>query len=59
MENRTGKLRKYGKAVNEMEFLKALLTEGLQFIVMAGVAFGAVLLGIMLRKRKNAAKEEE
>jgi len=42
-----------------MEFLKALLTEGMQFIVMAGVAFGAVLLGITLRKRKNAAKEEE
>ncbi len=42
-----------------MEFLKALLMDGMQFIVMAGVAFGAVLLGIMLRKRKNAAKEEE
>lgn len=42
-----------------MEFLKALLTEGMQFVVMAGVAFGAVLLGIKLRKRKNAAKEEE
>lgn len=42
-----------------MEFLKALLTEGIQFIVMAGVAFGAVLLGCKLRARKNAAKEEE
>lgn len=42
-----------------MEFFKALLTEGLQFVVMAGVAFGAVILGSKLRKRKNAAKEEE
>lgn len=42
-----------------MEFLKALLTEGVQFVVMGAVAFGAVLLGICLRKRKNRATEEE
>ena len=42
-----------------MEFLKALLTEGLQFIIMGAVAFGAVLLGIRIRKRKNAGTEEE
>ncbi|MGN1084938.1 MAG: hypothetical protein ACI4QX_08030 [Lachnospiraceae bacterium] len=41
-----------------MEFLKALLTESIQFVVMAAVAFGAILLGIKLRRRKNAAAEE-
>jgi len=35
-----------------MEFLKALISEGLQFVVMGAVAFGAVLLGIWLRKRR-------
>ncbi|MDD5899808.1 MAG: hypothetical protein PUC30_08410 [Lachnospiraceae bacterium] len=42
-----------------MEFLKALLTEGLQFIIMGAAAFGAVMLGIRFRKRKNAGAEEE
>lgn len=42
-----------------MEFLKALLTEGIQFIVMGGVAVLAILAGSSLRKRKNANKDEE
>jgi len=42
-----------------MEFLRALVTEGLTFVVMGAAAFGAVLLGIWLRKRKNARAEEE
>lgn len=42
-----------------MEFLGALITYGLKFVVLGAVAFGAVLLGIFLRKRKNAATAEE
>ncbi len=42
-----------------MEFLGALMTYGLKFIVLGAVAFGAILLGIFLRKRKNAATAEE
>ena len=42
-----------------MEFLGALVTYGLKFIVLGAVAFGAILLGIFLRKRKNAAIAEE
>ncbi len=41
-----------------MEFLKALLSEGLQVVVMIAAAFGAAMLGIYLRKRKNATAEE-
>lgn len=42
-----------------MEFLGALVTYGLKFIVLGAAAFGAVMLGIFLRKRKNAAVVEE
>ena len=42
-----------------MDFLGALVTYGLKFIVLGAVAFGAILLGIFLRKRKNAAIAEE
>ena len=42
-----------------MEFLGALVTYGLKVIVLGAVAFGAILLGIFLRKRKNAAIAEE
>ena len=42
-----------------MEFLGALVTYGLKFIVLGAVAFGAILLGIWLRKRKNAAVAAE
>ena len=38
-----------------MEFLSAIVTYGLKFIVLGAVAFGAILLGIFLRKRKNAS----
>jgi hypothetical protein len=31
----------------------------LKFIVLGAAAFGAILLGIWLRKRKNAATAEE
>ena len=44
-----------GKAVCSMEFLSAIVTYGLKFIVLGAVAFGAILLGIFLRKRKNAS----
>lgn len=42
-----------------MEFLGALVTYGLKFIVLGAVAFGAILLGCWLRKRKNASTEIE
>ena len=42
-----------------MEFLGAFVTYGLKFIVLGAVAFGAILLGICLRKRKNASSVEE
>jgi len=42
-----------------MEFLGALVTYGLKFIVLGAVAFGSILLGIWLRKRKNATTAEE
>ena len=42
-----------------MEFLGALVTYGLKFIVLGAAAFGAILLGIWLRKRKNAATVED
>ena len=42
-----------------MEFLSALVTYGLKFIVLGAVAFGAILLGIFLRKRKNVAAVAE
>lgn len=42
-----------------MEFVSALVTYGVKFVVFGAVAFGAVMLGCWLRKRKNAAAEEE
>ncbi len=42
-----------------MEFLEALIREGLIFVVSGAAAFGAILLGIFLRKRKNAAAAEQ
>jgi len=42
-----------------MEFLKAFLTEGLQFILMGCVAVLAVIGGSKLRKSKNAKEKEE
>ncbi|MBR6536575.1 MAG: hypothetical protein IKT67_05190 [Lachnospiraceae bacterium] len=42
-----------------MEFLGALVTYGLKFIVLGAAAFGAILLGIFMRKRKNAATAAE
>ncbi len=42
-----------------MAFLEALVTYGVKFIMLGAVAFGSVLLGIWLRKRKNAATAEE
>ena len=42
-----------------MEFLKAFLTEGIQFVLMCGVAVLAVLGGIALSKSKDARKDEE
>ena len=42
-----------------MEFLEALVRESLIFVVTGAAAFGAILLGIFLRKRKNAAAAEE
>lgn len=42
-----------------MEFLGALVTYGLKFIVLGAAAFGAILLGIWLRKRKNTATAKE
>ncbi len=42
-----------------MEFLSALVTYGVKFIMLGLVAFGAIMLGIWLRKRKNNAAVEE
>lgn len=42
-----------------MEFLGALVEYGLMFVVLGAVAFGAIMLGIWLRKRKNTAVSEE
>ena len=42
-----------------MEFLGALVTYGLKFIVLGAAAFGAIMLGIWLRKRKNASAAAE
>ncbi len=42
-----------------MEFLGALITYGVKFIMFGAVGFGAILLGIGLRKRKNASVAEE
>lgn len=42
-----------------MEFLGALITYGLKFIVLGAVALGGVLFGSFLRKRKNASTAEE
>lgn len=42
-----------------MEFLSALVTYGVKFVVFGAVVFGAILLGCWLRKRKNKASIEE
>ena len=42
-----------------MAFLEELIREGLIFVVTGAAAFGAILLGIWLRKRKNTATTEE
>ena len=42
-----------------MQFLGALVEYGLKFVVLGAVAFGAIMLGIWLRKRKNKAVSEE
>ena len=42
-----------------MEFLGALVTYGVKFILLGAVAYGAIMLGIFLRKRKNTATAEE
>ena len=42
-----------------MEILGAFVTYGLKFIVLGATAFGAVMLGIRLRKRKNASVVQE
>lgn len=42
-----------------MNFWEALLTEGLQFVIMLLVAFFAVCLGIAVRKHKNKSIEDE
>lgn len=36
-----------------MEFFSAVVSEGVQYIFMLAVAFGAVLLGIKVRKAKG------
>ena len=36
-----------------MEFFSAILSEGVQYIFMLAVAFGAVLLGIKVRNAKD------
>ena len=41
-----------------MEFLSALVTYGVKFVLLGATAFGAILLGIWLRKRKNTATAE-
>lgn len=42
-----------------MEFVDALVSTGVKFLMFGGVAFGAIMLGIWLRKRKNERVEEE
>ena len=42
-----------------MGFLDALVSTTVKFLMFGGVAFGAIMLGIWLRKRKNAGTEEE
>ena len=36
-----------------MEFLSAILSGGVQYVFMLAVAFGAVLLGMKVRKEKD------
>ena len=36
-----------------MAILGALVSYGVKFILLGAVAFGAILLGIWMRKRKN------
>lgn len=49
----------YGKAVCVMDFLDAFVSTGVKFLLFGGVAFGAIMLGIWLRKRKNANADQE
>ncbi len=42
-----------------MEFLEAFISSSVMFLVFGGVAFGAIMLGIWLRKRKNANANQE
>ena len=36
-----------------MEFLSAILSGGVQYVFMLAVAFGAILLGMKVRKEKD------
>lgn len=42
-----------------MDFLDAFVSTGVKFLLFGGVAFGAIMLGIWLRKRKNANADQE
>lgn len=42
-----------------MEFLQALLLNGVQFVIMGGIAVLGVMLGAKLRKAKTEKKNEE
>ncbi len=42
-----------------MEFLEAFVSSSVMFLLFGGVAFGAILLGIWMRKRKNTNAEKE
>ena len=42
-----------------MGFIDAFVSSSVMFLIFGGVAFGAVMLGIWLRKRKNAKTENE
>lgn len=42
-----------------MNFLSVFVSTGIQYILMLALAVGAVLLGITMRKKKDASKKEE
>ena len=42
-----------------MEFLGAILSEGIQYVFMLAVAFGAILLGMKVRKEKDKKVQNE
>lgn len=42
-----------------MEFIDAFVSTGVKFLLFGVVAFGAIMLGIWLRKRKNANPDQE